>query len=118
MNKRYKRIKRPDGTSFENTNRSHALIEKLDRRNPVFEYYKYRIAVYGEESMIFERWMQESFGPSKWYGLIKREIKAGCTVFDDTPWLLDRDFNGGWFTVTHLYFNRSCEPMIFLKFSE
>jgi hypothetical protein len=117
MISRYKKITDPDGNEVDPryTMREGAYIEKLDGRNPLYKYYKYRFSLRGvETSAKFVKWMTQNFGPSMSYSMAKHYVKCGLTL-DDVPWVHQNDSKSYWH-YNQLYFNQGCEVLIRLNF--
>lgn len=119
MANRYKKITDPDGNEidYHRTMSQSAYIEKLDGRNPLFKYYKYRFTIRGAVlSTKFSNWMNQNFGPSMNYGLAKHYIKNNQSL-DNTPWVYQHDTSTYWHH-TQIYFNKECEVLIRLNFTQ
>ena len=119
MANRYKKITDPDRNEidYHRTMAQSAYIEKLDGRNPLFKYYKHRFTIRGHElSAKFVNWMNQNFGPNMSYGLAKHYLKCNQSL-DDTPWVYQHDPSKYWHH-THIYFNKECEVLIRLNFTQ
>lgn len=118
MANRFKKINDPDGNEidFYQERYRSAYIEKLDGRNPLFKYYKYRFCITGGDlSTKFLRWMHENFGPSTSHGLAIHYVKCNVNL-DTVPWvhqINDKSYRHR----CQIYFNKDCEVLIRLKFT-
>jgi hypothetical protein len=116
---RYKKITDPDGIeiNYQHIMSESAYIEKLDGRNPLFKYYKYRFSIRGAElSAKFVRWMNQNFGQSISHGMAKHYIKNNQSL-DNAPWVYQYDSSRYWHH-TQIYFNKDCEVLIRLNFTQ
>lgn len=117
MNKRYKKISKPDGTLVDTMSRPycHAYIEKIDGRCPINKYYRYRFWLRGSDiCSSFNRWMLETFGPSVCYYDARQNVRLNVSL-ENVKWVLD--YNDKSYTdSSYIYFNKECETLIFLKF--
>lgn len=94
-----------------------AYIEKLDGRNPLYKYYKYRLSIRGGDlTTRFLRWMADNFGPSMGYGLAKHYVNCNSSL-ENVPWVLQND-TGSYWSHCHIYFNQDCEVLIRLNFMQ
>ena len=118
MASRFTKIKDPAGNEVNLYQTSHsAFIERLDGRNPLYKYYKYRFCIRGGElSTKFLVWMRENFGPSMGYGLAKHYIKCNQSL-DNVPWVQQNNTKTYWHDC-QIYFNQDCEVLVRLKFMQ
>lgn len=112
---RYQSVLDPDGNEIPYALKEGAHIEKLDGRNPLFKYYKYRFYIRGPRmSLKFLAWMRENFGSSMSYNLAKHNVKCKVSL-ENVPWVHQVDINN-YHHYNYIYFNKDCETLIRLKF--
>lgn len=114
---RYKTITDPDGNVID-PSLNHfncAYIERLDGRNPLFKYYKYRFAIRGVLVRYkFATWMRNNFGDGMRYGTARHYAKFGVSL-NDVKWVEHYDAKNYY---NYLYFNKECEVLIRLTFMQ
>lgn len=112
---RYTFITDPDGNTIKPYQTDTAYLEKLDRRNPLYKYYKYRFEIYGANlPSKFIDWMVKNFSTCIDYGVAKHRVKYGENL-DNVPWAMHID-NKSYYKKTYIYFNQDCEVLIRLTF--
>lgn len=119
MANRFKSITDPEGNAIDayRTFYSSAYIEKLDGRNPLYKYYKYRFSVRGGDlSTKFLRWMYDNFGPSMGYSLARHNVKCNVSL-DIVPWVIQNETRS-YYSHCHIYFNKECEVLVRLNFMQ
>jgi len=115
MSTRYQKIVDTDGNDIGFDIAEGAYLEKLDGRNPLFKYYKYRFYIRGHKmSSKFLAWMRENFGSSMSYNLAKHNVKCNVNL-ENVPWVHQVDINS-YHHYNYIYFNKDCEVLIRLKF--
>ena len=117
MANRFKSITDPDGNIIDplHSRFNCAFIERLDGRNPLFKYYKYRFAIRGSAIRgKFITWMYTNFDKSMDYGTAKHYAKCGIQL-DDVKWVLHYDDKNYYH---YIYFNKECEVLIRLNFMQ
>jgi hypothetical protein len=116
MAKRFKSITDPDGLTIDPLSYiNSAAIERLDGRNPLFKYYKYRFAIRGIAIRgKFTTWMYTNFGNSMNHGTAMHYAKCGVSL-DDVKWVLHYDARSYY---NYIYFNKECEVLIRLNFMQ
>ena len=117
MANRFKSITDPDGNIIDPLH-SHfncAFIERLDGRNPLFKYYKYRFAIRGSAIRSkFITWMYTNFGNNMSYSTARHYAKCGIQL-DDVKWVLHYDAKNYY---NYIYFNKECEVLVRLNFMQ
>ena len=119
MPNRFKSITDPEGNAIDayRTFHSSAYIEKLDGRNPLYKYYKYRFSIRGGELCTkFLRWMSDNFGPSMGYSLARHNVKCNVSL-DTVPWVIQNETRS-YYSHCHIYFNKECEVLVRLNFMQ
>lgn len=121
--KRYQRISDPNGNeiNWALTPLSHASIERLDNRTRLkkFHGFNYRFSILGSHlGPMFHRWMYETFGDGMSMHSARAHMKLNVSLAN-VKWIYEtseaKDYST--YTVTYIYFNQECEPLIFLKFT-